>query len=163
MGVLQALEESWPADLIANHASGFPALEIVHLSGLTLVFGGMAAIDLRLLGLGRGLPVTLLERYLLPFVWTGFGIAAFSGIWLFIYEARTLVGDGPFLIKMALIALAGLNALFMHKATRRDLALWDTAGTPPLAVRVSAGLSIAIWFGVLACGRLIAYYYPAPY
>ena len=31
---------------------------------------------------------------------------------------------------------------------------------PPWPVRVSAGLSLAIWWTVLACGRLIAYYYP---
>jgi hypothetical protein len=160
MEMLQALEESWPADIVATYGKAFPTLEIVHLTGLTLVFAGMVAIDLRLLGFRREVPVTLLERYLLPFVWVGFGIAAFSGGWLFIYEARTLVADGPFLIKMALIATAGLNALVMHKLTRADIASWDVGVMPPAAVRASAALSMAIWFTVLACGRLIAYYYP---
>lgn len=163
MDILQALEKSWPAQLIANSANGFPMLEIAHLTGLTLVFGGMVLVDLRLLGFRREISVILLERYVLPFVWAGFALAAFSGAWLFVFEARTLAGDGPFLIKMALIAFAGLNALFMHRVARRDRAIWDVGAIPPVAVRASAAISIAIWFSVLACGRLIAYYYPIVY
>ena len=79
MGILQALEKSWPAQLIANSANGFPMLEIAHLTGLTLVFGGMVLVDLRLLGFRREISAILLERYILPFVWAGFALAAFSG------------------------------------------------------------------------------------
>jgi hypothetical protein len=61
---------------------------------------------------------------------------------------------------MTLIPLAGLNALFMHYVAMRDVEEWDTGAAPPLKVRMSAGLSLAIWWTVLACGRLIAYYYP---
>lgn len=138
----------------------FPILEITHLTGLTIVFGGMVILDVRLLGAGRSWSVIALERYVLRFVWAGFAIAAFSGGWLFLYEAVKLAGDGPFLIKMALIPLAGLNALFMHYVAMRDVEAWDTNAMPPLKVRFSAGLSLAIWWVVLACGRLIAYYYP---
>jgi hypothetical protein len=130
------------------------------LTGLTIVFGGMVILDMRLLGLGRQFSVITLERHILRFVWAGFGLALFSGGWLFLYEAVKLAGDGPFLIKMALIPLAGLNALFMHFVAMRDVERWDTGAMPPWPVRISAGVSLAIWWVVLACGRLIAYYYP---
>jgi len=158
--ILHTLQESWPAQIVAGWPWWFPILEITHLTGLTIVFGGMVILDVRLLGAGRSWSVIALERYVLRFVWAGFAIAAFSGGWLFLYEAVKLAGDGPFLIKMALIPLAGLNALFMHYVAMRDVEAWDTNAMPPLKVRFSAGLSLAIWWVVLACGRLIAYYYP---
>ena len=99
----------------------------------------------------------MLERYVLPFVWGDFAIAAFAGTWLFIFEARTLADDPPFSLKMGLIPVAGLNALFMHEVRMRDAKTWDMALLPPVIVRVSAGLSILVWLTVLACGRLIAY------
>lgn len=160
MDILHTLQESWPAQIVAGWPWWFPILEITHLTGLTIVFGGMVILDVRLLGAGRSWSVIALERYVLRFVWAGFAIAAFSGGWLFLYEAVKLAGDGPFLIKMALIPLAGLNALFMHYVAMRDVEAWDTNAMPPLKVRFSAGLSLAIWWVVLACGRLIAYYYP---
>ncbi len=160
MDFFQALQETWPAQIVAGWPWWFPILEITHLTGLTLVFGGMAILDIRLLGLGRKFSVIALERHILRFVWTGFAIAAFSGGWLFLYEAAKLVDDGPFLIKMALIPIAGLNALFMHFVALRNVEKWDTDAPSPVMVRLSAGLSLAIWWVVLACGRLIAYYYP---
>ncbi len=160
MDILHALQETWPAKLVGGWPWWFPILEITHLTGLTVLFGGMVALDVRLMGFGRRWSVIMLERYILRFVWSGFAIAAFSGGWLFLYEAVKLAGDGPFLIKMTLIPLAGLNALFMHFVAMRNVEQWDTGVLPPWPVRISAGLSLVIWWGVLACGRLIAYYYP---
>jgi hypothetical protein len=158
----RALEATWPGQVIANSIWGFPSLEVVHLLGLTVVFGGMVLVDARLLGVGRDYSVRALERYVLPFVWTGFGIAAFSGAWLFVFEATTLVRDPAFLLKMALLVVAGLNALFMQKIAQRDIGAWDTQSSAPLAVRVSASISLLLWATILACGRLIAYFYPPP-
>lgn len=162
IALLETLEGSWPAQFVANSVWGFPALEIVHLSGLTLVFGGMVLIDFRLLGVRKDYSVARLEQYVLPFVWGGFAVAAFSGSWLFTFEARTLAGDQPFILKMLLIAIAGLNALFMHKVGMRNAAAWDRGARSPLLVQLSALVSLGIWLSVLACGRLIAYFYPAP-
>ena len=162
MSFFEALENTWPGQAVQVWPWGFPILEIVHLCGLTVVFGGMVLLDFRMMGLGRSWSVMTLERYILRFVWAGFALAAFAGVWLFIYEATTLVRDTPFLIKMVLIPLAGLNALFMHFVAMKDVEAWDRNAAPPLLVRLSAGLSLVIWTGVLACGRLIAYFYPLP-
>jgi len=158
----RALEASWPGQLIANSTWGFPILEVVHLLGLTVVFGGMVLIDARLLGAGKAYSVRALEGYVLRFVWASFAVAAFSGTWLFVFEASTLVRDPAFLLKVVFLGLAGLNALFMHKAAMRDVASWDTRATAPLVVRVSAAVSLLLWCSILALGRLIAYFYPPP-
>ncbi|MGE0115620.1 MAG: hypothetical protein AB7T07_12160 [Steroidobacteraceae bacterium] len=159
MSFAQQLEATWPAQYIANSIWGFPILEVTHLLGITVVFGGMVLLDLRLLGLRRDISAVALERYVLPYVWIGFAIAAFSGGWLIVYEAGKLVDDSAFLLKMLLLPLAGLNALFMHRIAARGRAAWDVHAMPPLLVRLSAAISLLLWSVILACGRLIAYYY----
>ncbi|MCP5143667.1 MAG: hypothetical protein H6978_02470 [Gammaproteobacteria bacterium] len=159
MNVFEYLESTWPARAVYAWDWGFPALEIAHLCGLTVVFGGMVIVDGRLLGLRRDIPVSVLERHVLPYVWGGFILAALSGGWLFLYEAQKLADDPAFVLKMCLLPLAGLNALFMHKVAMRRLTDWDR-GRPPLMVQLSALVSLVLWTLILACGRLIAYYYP---
>jgi len=159
MELARALEKTWPGQWVRSWEWAFPLLEITHLLGLTVVFGGMVLLDLRLLGLRRALSVSLLQRHILPCVWTGFAVAAISGLWLICFEARQLVNDPAFLIKMLLLPLAGLNAAFMHHVAQGTLPSWDTQRMPPPLVRCSAALSLALWIGILACGRLIAYYY----
>lgn len=158
----RAFEASWPGQLIANSVWGFPGLEVVHLLGLTVVFGGMVLVDARLLGAGKEYSVRALEGYVLPFVWAGFAVAAFSGGWLFVFEATTLVRDPAFLLKVVLLVAAGLNALFMHKVAMREVASWDTGVAAPAVVRASAAVSLLLWAMILALGRLIAYFYPPP-
>lgn len=159
MSFADQLEATWPAQFVANSPWSFPSLEVTHLLGLTVVFGGMVLLDLRLLGMGRALSITLLQRHILPCVWVGFVIAAFSGTWLILFEANKLFGDPAFIIKMILLPLVALNAWLMHRYAQRNLAEWDVQVMSPPWVRVSAALSLLMWSVILACGRLIAYYY----
>ena len=60
-----------------------------------------------------------------------------------------------FKLKMALILLAGLNALvFTVMAQRRVLGLGVDDDTGRIA-KVTAGLSLGLWLGVLLLGRLL--------
>jgi len=62
-----------------------------------------------------------------------------------------------FMLKMGLILAAGVNAALLHIGAMQAAGAWDTDVGPPMRVRLAAGLSIALWFGVIACGRLLAY------
>jgi formate-dependent nitrite reductase membrane component NrfD len=58
-------------------------------------------------------------------------------------------------LKMSLILLAGLNALlFTVMAHRRVLALGPDEDTDTFT-KVTAGLSLALWLGVILLGRLL--------
>jgi hypothetical protein len=164
MDILTFLEESWPARLAQDSLWGFPILEICHLSGLTVVFGGMVMLDLRLLGLRKSWSAIQIQKWILPYVLGGFVIAFLSGFYLFIYQANKLAHDEAFLVKMLLLLpLAGLNALFMHFVAQKNMQAWDRDVLPPLIVRASALVSLVLWISILAAGRLIAYYYPYLY
>jgi hypothetical protein len=60
-------------------------------------------------------------------------------------------------VKLLLIAFAGINALTFHNGVYRSASTWDQHQPTPLAAKASALLSLAIWLGVITCGRLIAY------
>src|SRR5262249_12978621 len=77
---------------IAQSTIAFPALAILHVIAITLVFGTIAIVDLRLLGLGsNNRAVTELCRDVLPWTWGAYAIAAISGSLLFISKATQYV------------------------------------------------------------------------
>jgi hypothetical protein len=142
---------------VGNSLWGYAIFEMLHLMGVALLVGAITLVDLRLLGVARTLPVTLSEKYLLPFVWGGFALVVFSGVSMFITDGRYLLNNPFFVSKLVLIALAGLNAAFFQMRVCRGVAQWDVAAATPGAARLCAVVSIGVWFLTVACGRLIAY------
>lgn len=155
--LLLALKHSSYAMWVGNSLWGYAIAEMLHLMGVALLVGAITLTDLRLLGLSRALPVTLTEKYLLPWVWAGFALAVFSGISMFITDGKFLLDNAFFVSKLVLIAMAGLNAAFFQFRVCRGVARWNVLMAPPAAARLCAGLSIGLWFLAVACGRLIAY------
>ena len=134
----------------------YPVVETLHILGFVLLVGAVAMFDLRVLGFGRQLPVKALARHLLPWSAGSMLLVLPSGLLLFIADPRALLANGVFLLKLGLIALAGLNALAFHAGPYRSADRWP--GRAPLLARLHALLSLALWMGVIALGRLIAYY-----
>ncbi len=133
----------------------YPAVEILHILGFSLLIGAIAALDLRLLFGGRTLPVAPLARLLLPVAIGGFLLAVPMGVLLFASDAVAIAGNPAFRLKLLLIAAALVNVAVLHRGAWRRVAAWGDR-TPP-AARIAAALSILFWFGTAACGRLIAY------
>lgn len=136
----------------------YPGVEIAHIAGIVLLVGGAVMFDLRLLGLSRGLPVAALARHLLPWSRLGLGVVAVSGLLMFTAHATEFAESGVFRLKVALIAAACLNAAVFHRWPFRSVAAWDAGMRTPPAARAAAVASLALWTGVIACGRLLAYY-----
>lgn len=132
----------------------YPGVEIVHIVGFSLLVGAVAMFDLRLLGFGRALPVAALARHLLPWSWAGLLLIVPSGLLMFSTQPELL--DSPvFVLKLGLVAVAGLNALAFHAGPWRKAAGWAEA--VPVRARLHALLSLLAWVAVIACGRLLAY------
>lgn len=125
-------------------------LEVVHIVGIALLLGNLLALEVRVWGGARALPVPALARLSVGLALSGFALAAGSGLLMFGTQASELLGNRAFLVKMLLLVLAGLNAAWFH--TRRSLERLDAAA------KVSMGVSTLIWLLVVACGRWIAYW-----
>lgn len=132
----------------------YPIVETVHIVGFTVLVGAVAMFDLRLLGFGRSLPVVALARHLLPWSWFGLLLIVPSGALLFATQPE-LLDNRVFLLKLALIAAAGLNVLAFHAGPWRAAGQWQ-ARVPGRAA-LHAALSLLLWIAVIACGRLLAY------
>jgi hypothetical protein len=161
-GALGALENSGLGQAMRQWLWLYPSVEIVHIVGIALLFGSIAVLDLRLLGLSRNIPVKSLGRHVLPWTIASFVLIVPSGLLMFTAHATEFIDSGVFVIKMLLIMAGVLNAALFHTITYRTADVWDAEEMrrlpPPPSARLAAGLSLAIWISVIACGRLLAYF-----
>jgi len=139
----------------------WPIVESLHFLGLTLLFGSIAAWDLRLLGVGHGVPVTAFHR-LIPFAVIGFALNVTTGIGFLMAAPDQYIYNPAFHVKMLLVALAGLNVLVFYLTIFRRVRDLPPASPSPLRARMSGAVSLVCWMGVIVCGRMITFYRPFP-
>jgi hypothetical protein len=135
----------------------YPAILFLHTVGLGFVAGISTAVDLRILGVARKLPLAPMEKFF-PVMWLGFWINALSGTALLIADATTKLTNPVFYIKMSFVALAVVNMMLIRRRVFRDPAI-DTA-PPASPARWLAATSIVFWMGAITAGRLMAYFGP---
>jgi hypothetical protein len=134
---------------IVESAWAYPALEVVHLLGVTLLVGNLVAFESRVLGWARELPLPALARLSLGLAVAGFGLAALSGLTLFAAQPGEMLANPAFVWKMGLVMVAGINAAVFH--ARDGLRRMDAVA------RVQTLASLGLWMGAMICGRWIAY------
>ena len=146
---------------LMHTAWAWPAAESLHFIGLSLLVGTIFVFDLRLLGIGRRIPIGALHR-LIPWGLAGYVMTFASGILFLLAEPDQYVYNPAFHFKVLFMLLAGVNAsLFYLMPYRRTTA----AGAPAYArrsARVIAAASIVLWLSVIIAGRLLTFYRPAP-
>lgn len=134
-------------------------LNLGHISGISLLFGSVVLLDLRLLGLWRGIPLATISRPTVPLAVTGFLLAAASGVCMISVNATEYV-DNPFLlIKFPAIALGLVNlAVVSRLPAWRNRMSGEASGRARLQLAVAGGVSLACWATALAAGRMIGYW-----
>lgn len=152
------LETSGAAGAMREWTWLYPIVEILHIAGFVILVGAAVYFDLRLLGLSRQLPVEGLEHHLLRWARGALLVVAPTGFLMFAAHATEFAGNPAFRLKLVLLLAAGLNALAFHRGVFRRVAGWNVAVRAPAVARLAAVLSLALWAGVICCGRLIAYF-----
>jgi hypothetical protein len=155
---LKSLEDSGLAVSLRGSLYYFPFLEAIHVMALAVVFGTILVVDLRALGLASTRRAfSRLSDELLRMTWWAFAVSALTGTLMFVTNARVYTHNTSFQIKMALLALAGLNMALFHLTAGRRVARWDRAPTAPPAGRITAALSLLLWIGIIGAGRVIGF------
>jgi hypothetical protein len=154
---LEWIEQSPLAVAMRQELWLYPSVEILHILGFVTLVGSIAMLDLRLLGLSRALPVQRLARHLLPWTWGALLVIVPTGSLMFMAHASEFIDNSAFVLKLTLILAAALNAAALHFGPFRSVADWDDRVATPPRVKAHAALSLLIWAGVIACGRLLAY------
>lgn len=150
--LLTALEATAPAQYLRGARWGYAAVNAVHILGLGLLIGAIVPLDLRLLGVWRGVPRAALVRVLVPTAAVGLAVAIATGLLLFAVRAREYAGLEVVQAKLALVAIGGVAAIAIHL---HGGWLLERAGAARVAGHAS--LSLLCWLGALLCGRLIAF------
>lgn len=155
---LTALQNLEPVAALRASRWVYPLVNFAHITGIALLFGAIAPLDLRLLGAWREVPLAALARVLVPVSMAGLLLAAATGLLLFSVSATKYAGEPVFLLKLGLIAAAVANALLLRRAPDWTLARIPELSAPATArLKVAALLSLGLWLAVILCGRLLAY------
>jgi len=132
----------------------FPLIEAFHLLGLGLTVGAVLIVDLRLLGVGLiKQPVAQLSSDAQPWLLGGLTLMFASGIPLFLSEAEKCYYSFPFWVKMTSLALV---LVFTFTVRRRVTRTGPPPDRLPLG-RLTALISLGLWFGVAWGGRWIGF------
>jgi hypothetical protein len=154
--ILAAIKNTAIGEWVRNSVWAFPALQSVHFIGMAMLVGIVGAIDLRVLGFARAVPLAPLHRFLaLAFV--GFGLNLMTGIMFFCHDPFEYAFNTSFRLKMLLILLAGLNALWFRLGVFLDLEKWGPGIEASRLAKVISAVSLLIWLAVITAGRYIAF------
>jgi hypothetical protein len=154
--VLEWIKATAVGEFVRSSSWAFPALQSLHFIGMTMLVGIVGAIDLRVLGIARGLPIHPLHR-LLPVAFAGFGINLITGLMFFAHDPYVYAYNISFRIKMLLILIAGLNALWFQLGVFIDVDKWGPGIEASRLAKLISALSLLIWFAVITAGRYIAF------
>jgi hypothetical protein len=50
-----------------------------------------------------------------------------------------------------------MNVVLFHTTIDRQRGEWDADAAPPARARLAGALSLVLWFGIIAAGRIMAY------
>lgn len=129
----------------------FPAIQSLHFIGFALSIGTIAIVDLRLLGFGmQRQKAAQLAADLEPWTRAGIAVMLITGFLMFSTDAVTYHNNPSFQFKMTCLMVALLFHFTLHRGAVRPSA-------PPIAAKVAGGMSLLLWTGVIAGGRMIAF------
>jgi hypothetical protein len=140
--------------LVTENAWVWPAAETLHFIGLSLLFGVLFVVNLRLLGGLRAVSFASLHR-LLPWAMLGFGVNLVTGMMFFIGAPEQYIANDPFYWKMGCLMVAGADLLYLTVFDR----IWGLEAGDDAAFldKAIAATAVATWVGVIYAGRMLPF------
>lgn len=151
MHFLQWLSTSALANAMNGPEWAFPLVETFHFIGFAFLIGTIAIVDLRLLGWGlRRQSAAQLMTDLAPWTLVGLVLMLTTGPAMFSADAVVYFYNPSFRLKMICLLVAILFNYTIHRMVAKS-------NNPAIAGKVVACVSLLLWTGVLAGGRMIAF------
>ena len=132
----------------------WPASEVLHFIGMALLFGIVLLVNLRMLGVVKGISYESLHA-LLPWGMLAFGVNLVTGMLFFIGASAQYTNNVSFYFKIILVLLAGMNIIYFTVFDD----VWNVKAddVAPITAKVMAASTIAMWVGVIYFGRMLPY------
>jgi hypothetical protein len=156
MSVFRAMQDSQFTDWFLGSDSiwTYPLVLTLHTVGLAALVGASIVVQLRLLGVGPGVPPDRL-RVLYRVIWGGFALNLITGLILFVSQAADRAVDKVFYIKLGSI----FAALWLGQVAKHFLK--DPVVITPTErsrMRIVAVGALTLWTVGIVAGRLVAYF-----
>lgn len=158
---LDWMEQSAMGVCIAQSWGGYYIMLGFHSLGLAMIVGALMVVDLRVLGVARGISVQALPKFV-TLGWWGFWINFTSGVALLFSEANKMFYDNTFRWKLALIIVGMITTTLFSKSILKPAAQDNAAILDTGSAKLQAVFSFAIWIAVIIVGRMIAYLAQSP-
>lgn len=153
--MLEWLEGAPHAVLLQRSGTLYLFVNAAHIACMGLLIGAIVSLDLRMLGGFRTVPFPVIGPFLSRMAGGGLVLAMLTGFWLFSVKPTEYAANPAFLIKLGVIGLGLVNALWLHAGRHWPKALSDTP--MPRAARAHAVASLLIWLGAVLAGRWIGF------
>lgn len=158
--ISHALTWPWMQELINGNGWLWPVFEIMHYAGMSLIIGLIGALDLRILGLFRSVPVGAFRSFV-PLAIIAFVANLVSGA-AFVTGNATGAGfyveNLSFQLKLLGLVLAfGNLLLFQLSGLERRVYAVPAGGDAPGSAKLVALVSLVAWISVIVFGRLLMY------
>ena len=133
-----------------------PTVLTLHTMGLAVLVGASWILDLRLLGLGRNVPLSAF-RWVFSAVSIGLVVNIVTGVLLFSARATKWGTAVPFFFKMALVVASAATVLPIRSYVLRSGAEGREVSRDARLLGIA---SLLAWTGAVTAGRLLAYLVP---
>lgn len=156
MAFFESLQNSAFTDWLLGSESiwAYPTVLTLHTAGLAALVGASAVLQLRILGVGAGVPLERL-RVLYAVVWPAFAVNLASGLVLFVTQAADRVLQPLFYVKLASIGVA----LWLGQRAKRTVFDNPTSGAVVAqAAGAQAAVVLGLWATAIVAGRMMAYF-----
>ena len=150
----QWVESTRLHEMISTSSWAFAVIESVHLLALAVIGGAVLMLDLRFLGMGlRRQSIQDVAREAHPWLVASLIVMLVTGVALFVSEPTKCYYSIPFWWKMTSLALA----IVFTFTVRRKVAMADELSMRPIWHKLTAVVSLMLWFGVGSGGRWIGF------
>lgn len=148
-------DTSW-ATAIRTSLYGYPFIQLIHFSGLSLWLGTIAVADLRLLGVGsRRQTAGQVRDELFAWNWIGFCTVVLGGFLLFSAQATAYVVNPAFRVKLGMLVPA---ALVWHVFVQWKTRGWGQMSETPAIAKLAGLIELLLWISVVTAAVEIPNY-----
>ena len=132
-----------------------PLSQTIHIIGVAIVMTAVGMLNLQLLGIRvTKQSFAELSAGWMPWIWSGMVVLLLTGVVQTIAEPTRELMNNTFRIKIVMLVLVVAITVLYRTQVRKNAHYWSERRTLASAL---ASLSLVLWLGIVAAGRLIAY------
>ena len=135
-----------------------PISQTIHILGVAVVMTAVGMLNLQLLGVRvtKQSFADLSARWM-PWIWSAMVVLFITGAVQTIAEPTRELMNNTFRIKVVMLLIAIAITVVYRAQVKKDAKYWERSGERRALAYALASVSLVLWLGIVAAGRLIAY------